>query len=103
MFNFLKKCIQIEEPKSVRERALKIFSGIEGLHDIKEMLLRALEIARKSPYTTNRTTCLCKIIIYGRNREANAVQSLLCRGYINHQSRIAEIHWRKSAKRNHNN
>ena len=30
MFSFLKKCIQIEEPKGVRERALKIFSGIEG-------------------------------------------------------------------------
>src|ERR687885_374825 len=43
MFSFLKKCIQIEEPKGVRERALKIFSGIEGLDDIKEMLLRALE------------------------------------------------------------
>jgi holliday junction DNA helicase RuvB len=43
MFNFLKKCIQIEEPKSFRERALKTFSRIEGLDDIKEMLLRALE------------------------------------------------------------
>src|ERR687885_1181338 len=43
MFGFLKKCIQIEEPKSVRDRALKTFSGIEGLDDIKEMLLRALE------------------------------------------------------------
>ena len=43
MFDFLKKCIQIEESKGVRERALKIFSGIEGLDDIKEILLRALE------------------------------------------------------------
>src|ERR687884_1711772 len=43
MFSFLKKCIQIEEPKGVRERALKTFSRIEGLDDIKEMLLRALE------------------------------------------------------------
>jgi MoxR-like ATPase len=43
MFSFFKKCIQIEEPKSVRERALKTFSRIEGLDDIKEMLLRALE------------------------------------------------------------
>ncbi|HJT48843.1 MAG TPA: hypothetical protein VJ729_11735 [Nitrososphaeraceae archaeon] len=33
----------IEEPESVRERSLEIFSGIEGLDDIKEMLLRALE------------------------------------------------------------
>ena len=43
MFSFLKKCIQIREPKSVRERALKTFSRIEGLDDTKEMLLRALE------------------------------------------------------------
>ncbi|MDQ3902750.1 MAG: AAA family ATPase [Thermoproteota archaeon] len=43
MFDFLKKSIQIEEPKGVRERALKIFSEIESLDDIKEMLLRALE------------------------------------------------------------
>src|SRR5918911_1231224 len=43
MFRFLKKCIQIEPPKSVREKALKTFSGIEGLDHIKEMLLRALE------------------------------------------------------------
>src|SRR5919205_882237 len=43
MFSFLKKCIQIEEPKSVRERAIRTFSRIEGLDDIKEMMLRALE------------------------------------------------------------
>src|ERR671933_490089 len=43
MFSFLKKCIQIEEPKSVRERAIRTFSRIEGLDDIKEMHLRALE------------------------------------------------------------
>ena len=48
MFNFLKKCIQIEEPKGVRERALKIFSRIEGLDDIKEMLLRALESQQRA-------------------------------------------------------
>ena len=37
---------EIPEPQqelSVRERALKIFSKIEGLDDIKEMMLRALE------------------------------------------------------------
>ncbi|HJT47951.1 MAG TPA: AAA family ATPase [Nitrososphaeraceae archaeon] len=46
MFSFLKKLkpmYEIPEPLSVRERALKIFSKIEGLDDIKEMLLRALE------------------------------------------------------------
>ncbi len=35
--------MQIPEPLSVRERALKVFSNIEGLDDIKEMMLRALE------------------------------------------------------------
>ena len=47
MFSFLKKCTQrvheIPEPLTVRERALKVFSNIEGLDDIKEMMLRALE------------------------------------------------------------
>jgi MoxR-like ATPase len=43
MFDFLRKCIQVEEPKGIRERALKTFSRIEGLDDVKEMLLRALE------------------------------------------------------------
>ena len=47
MFNFLKKHKPLEsdeEPKlSVKVRALKAFSNIEGLDDIKEMMLRALE------------------------------------------------------------
>ena len=33
MFSFLKKYIQIEEPKSVIERTIRTFSGIEGLDD----------------------------------------------------------------------
>jgi hypothetical protein len=41
MFSFLKKCMQIGDPKGIRERVLRIFSGIEGLDDVKEMLLRA--------------------------------------------------------------
>jgi hypothetical protein len=46
MFDFLKKLkpvYEIPEPLEVRERALKVFSKIEGLDDIKEMMLRALE------------------------------------------------------------
>jgi Holliday junction resolvasome RuvABC ATP-dependent DNA helicase subunit len=52
MFDFLKYVFQdsyiIPEPQqglklSVRERALNTFSNIEGLDDIKEMMLRALE------------------------------------------------------------
>jgi hypothetical protein len=46
MFDFLKRLkpvYEIPEPLSVRERALKVFSRIEGFDDIKEMMLRALE------------------------------------------------------------
>src|SRR5919202_484712 len=46
MFSFIKKLktvYETPEPLSVRERALKVFSNIEGLDDIKEMMLRALE------------------------------------------------------------
>src|ERR1041385_1418139 len=45
MFSFLKKLKppELEQQLSIRERALKIFSKIEGLDDIKEMMLRALE------------------------------------------------------------
>jgi hypothetical protein len=46
MFGILKKLktvYEIPEPLSVRERSLRVFSKIEGLDDIKEMLLRALE------------------------------------------------------------
>jgi hypothetical protein len=49
MFDFLKKHksqaeYEIPEPLGVRERALRVLSKIEGLDDIKEMILRALEI-----------------------------------------------------------
>jgi hypothetical protein len=45
MFNFLKKLKtpELEQQLSVRERALKVFLNIEGLDDVKEMMLRALE------------------------------------------------------------
>jgi hypothetical protein len=42
MFGFIKKLktvYEIPEPLNVRERALKVFSKIEGLDDIKEMML----------------------------------------------------------------
>jgi hypothetical protein len=55
LFDFLKKHkpqglhiipdTQQELKLSVRQRALNVFSEIEGLNDIKEMLLRALESA----------------------------------------------------------
>jgi hypothetical protein len=43
MFNFLKKHKPLESDEdlklSVKERALKVFSNIEGLDDIKERML----------------------------------------------------------------
>src|SRR5919205_4291797 len=58
MFDFLKKCKPqdlriIPEPQeelklSIRQRALNTFSNIEGLDDIKEMMLRALESAERA-------------------------------------------------------
>jgi Holliday junction DNA helicase RuvB len=39
---------EIPEPLSVRERALRIFLNIEGLDDIKEMMLRALESSERA-------------------------------------------------------
>jgi holliday junction DNA helicase RuvB len=49
MFSLLKKhklqdeFCKPEEELTIRERAIKVFSKIEGLDDIKEMMLRALE------------------------------------------------------------
>jgi len=46
MFDFIKKLktvYEIPEPLSVRERALKVFAKVEGMDDIKEMMMRALE------------------------------------------------------------
>jgi MoxR-like ATPase len=51
MFDFIKKLktvYEISEPLSVRERALKVFSSIEGLDDIKEMMLRAIEASERA-------------------------------------------------------
>ncbi len=68
MFNFLKKHKPLksdEELKlSVKERALKAFSKIEGLDDIKEMMLRALESLERAdtffigpPFLPNHYSC----------------------------------------------
>jgi predicted Zn-ribbon and HTH transcriptional regulator len=46
MFDFIKKLktvYEVHEPLTVRERALKVFSRIEALDDIKEMMLRVLK------------------------------------------------------------
>jgi DNA replicative helicase MCM subunit Mcm2 (Cdc46/Mcm family) len=58
MFDFLKRHktqaiseildFEQESSLSVRQRALNIFSNIEGLDDIKEMMLRALESSERA-------------------------------------------------------
>jgi replication-associated recombination protein RarA len=48
MFGFIKKLCETPEPEAVRERALRVFSKIEGLDDIKEMMLRALESSERA-------------------------------------------------------
>src|SRR4051812_2544910 len=50
MFDFVKKVKTVYEvePLSVKERALKVFSNIGGLDDIKEMMLRALESSERA-------------------------------------------------------
>jgi holliday junction DNA helicase RuvB len=51
VFDFVKKLKTVYEipvPLSVRERALKVFSNIEALDDVKEMMLRALESTERA-------------------------------------------------------
>jgi holliday junction DNA helicase RuvB len=54
MFSFLKRhklqdeIPELEQQLTVRERAIQIFSKIEGLDDIKEMMLRALESSERA-------------------------------------------------------
>jgi Holliday junction resolvasome RuvABC ATP-dependent DNA helicase subunit len=65
MFNFIKKLktvYETPEPLSVRERALKVFSKIEGLDDIKEMLLRALESPERAHTLLTGPPASCKTL-----------------------------------------
>jgi Holliday junction resolvasome RuvABC ATP-dependent DNA helicase subunit len=61
VFDFIKKLkpvYEIPEPESVRERALKVFSNIEALDDVKEMMLRALESPERAhTLLTGPTAC----------------------------------------------
>src|ERR671929_2373326 len=50
MFNFLRRLAtpELHQQLSIRERAIQVFSDIEGLDDIKEMMLRALESSERA-------------------------------------------------------
>jgi holliday junction DNA helicase RuvB len=68
MFNFLKKLKpqhEIPEPEqqlSVRERAIRVFSRIEGLDDIKEMMLRAVESSERAHTLLTGAPASCKTL-----------------------------------------
>src|SRR5919199_4448999 len=65
MFGFIKKLkpvYEIPEPLTVRERALRVFSNIEGLDDIKEMMLRALESSERAHTLLTGTPASAKSI-----------------------------------------
>src|ERR687885_1588148 len=63
MFSFLKKLKpELEQQLSVRERALRVFSNIEGLDDIKEMMLRALESSERAHTLLTGTPASAKSI-----------------------------------------
>jgi hypothetical protein len=70
-----------EQLLSVRERAIKVFSKIEGLDDIKEMMLRALESSERA-----------HTLLAATDGEIYSIQSVLCGRSIYHQSRATEIH-----------
>src|SRR5919199_4498393 len=50
MFNFLRRLAtpELHQQLSIRERAIQVFSKIDGLDDIKEMMLRALESSERA-------------------------------------------------------
>ena len=50
MFNFLRRLAtpELHQQLSIGERAIQVFSDIEGLDDIKEMMLRALESSERA-------------------------------------------------------
>jgi Holliday junction resolvasome RuvABC ATP-dependent DNA helicase subunit len=65
MFDFLKRHklqAELEQQLTVTERALKVFSKIEGLDDIKEMLLRALESPERAHTLLTGPPASCKTL-----------------------------------------
>jgi replication-associated recombination protein RarA len=65
MFDFLKRHklqAELEQQLTVRERALKVFSKIEGLDDIKEMLLRALQSPERAHTLLTGPPASCKTL-----------------------------------------
>jgi hypothetical protein len=81
MFDFIKKLktvYEIPEPLSVRERALRLFSKIEGLDDIKEMMLRALESPERAHTLLTGPPASAKSL-FMLEIEKFKIESLFCR------------------------
>jgi len=95
MFNFLKRHKpqdQIYESElNVRERSLKVFSSIEGLDDIKEMMLRALESPERA-HTLLIGPPACAKSMFMLQIEKSGTQGIFCGGGKHHQSRITEVY-----------
>jgi DNA replicative helicase MCM subunit Mcm2 (Cdc46/Mcm family) len=103
MFSFLKKLKpQHEIPKlkqqlSVRERAIQVFSNIEGLDDIKEMMLRALESPERAhtlltgPPASAKSLFMLEIEKYMRSKVYFA------EGASTTKAGLQKVHCRKSA------
>jgi hypothetical protein len=104
MFSFLRKLKppELEQQLTVRERALKVFSKIEGLDDIKEMMLRALESPERA-----------HTLLTGPPASAKSLLMLQVEKYMHSKVYFAEgaaatkagiqVHFRKSGQRNYNN
>jgi hypothetical protein len=88
MFSFIKKLKTVYEiePLSVRERALKVFSSIEGLDDIKEMMLRALECSERA-----------HTLLTGAPASAKSMFMLEIEKFMSRQSRATKVYSWKSA------
>jgi DNA replicative helicase MCM subunit Mcm2 (Cdc46/Mcm family) len=82
MFSFLKRHKpqdQIYESEPIRERAIKLFSRIEGLDDIKEMLFRALESSERA-----------HTLLTGRPTSAKSLFMLQIEEFLGHRVYFAE-------------
>jgi MoxR-like ATPase len=103
MFNFLKKNkLQdvFENPEkelklSVRERALNIYSQIEGLDDIKEMMVRALESPERAHTLLIGPPACAKSLFMLEIEKGMQYEVYFAEGAAT--TRTTEIHCRKSS------
>jgi Holliday junction resolvasome RuvABC ATP-dependent DNA helicase subunit len=82
MLNFLKRLrpqTELKEQLTIRERALKVFSNIQGLDDIKEMMLRAVESPERA-----------HTLLTGAPSSAKSLFMLEIEKYMSHKVYFAE-------------